>query len=475
MSVRVRYAPSPTGHPHLGNIRTALFNFLFARHAGGEFVVRIEDTDRARLVEKSEDAILESLRWLGLTWDEGPDKGGPFAPYVQSERLESYQKAAQELVKKGFAYLCFCTQDRLAEMRKVQEAKHEPPRYDRQCLMLSSDDIRNSMDTNEPHVIRLKVPQEGKTVFEDAVRGHVEFENALLDDQVLLKSDGFPTYHLAVVVDDHAMNITHVIRAEEWISSTPKHLLLYQFFGWTPPTYAHVPMIMDAHKAKLSKRRGAKAMLEYRDAGYLPEVVVNYLSTLGWMHPNEEKLLTLDELAAAFTLEGIKKSPAVFDQRKMDWMNGLAIRQLTDEKLLIALDPFLDSGWDRHVVKKLIPLAKERMTTLKDFSVLCDFFFTNNIQKNESIMNQKIAVDKAQTFIRRYTSILASLTQWTHEELEQTTRKFAADHQLKPADFFMLLRIAFSGKTITPPLFESMVILGKDIVIQRLSEANFRC
>ena len=469
MLVRTRYAPSPTGAPHLGNIRTALFNFLFARGLKGQFIVRIEDTDRQRLVEGSTQHILESLAWLGMEWDEGPDKGGPYAPYVQSERLETYREAVQKLVEKKMAYPCFCTQDRLSAMRKRQEAKHEPPRYDRSCLTIPPDEVKRRLEKGEQHVIRLKIPSKGKTSFHDLIRGVVEFDNTLLDDQVLLKSDSYPTYHLAVVVDDHAMGITHVIRAEEWISSTPKHLLLYQFFEWTPPIYAHVPMVMDEKKAKLSKRRGARAVLEYREAGYLPGAVVNYLSTLGWTHPNEEKILSIEELASAFSLGKIKKSPAVFNEQKMNWLNGVAIRQLTDADLFTVLEPFLNADWDREIVRKLIPLVKERITTLSDFNELCHFFFVEpEISKKTMADAVKGNVDMS---VLRETANRLSSIDWSHDALEQSMRKLAEEKSMQPADLFMLLRVSISGKTITPPLFESMVILGKDTVLHRLSKA----
>ncbi|HIE03586.1 MAG TPA: glutamate--tRNA ligase, partial [Candidatus Latescibacteria bacterium] len=323
--VRVRFAPSPTGRLHVGSAHTALFNWLFARHHGGAFVLRIEDTDRSRVVEGALEDILEGLRWLGLDWDEGP--------YFQSERVEIYRRHADVLLERGWAYRCFCSPERLERMRREQQARGEPPKYDRRCRDLPPDEVKGRVEAGEPNVIRLKVPLEGETKFVDLIRGEIVFRNSELDDLILLKSDGFPTYHLASVVDDHLMGITHVLRAEEWISSTPKHVLLYEAFGWEPPNFAHLPLILGPDKSKLSKRHGATALLDYRDKGYLPEAMANFLALLGWSPGDGREKLSGEEMIEEFSLEGMGKRGSVFDETKLEWLNGLCIRELPPEQL----------------------------------------------------------------------------------------------------------------------------------------------
>ncbi|MGA2284712.1 MAG: glutamate--tRNA ligase, partial [Dehalococcoidia bacterium] len=323
MTVRVRFAPSPTGIPHVGNIRTALFNWLFARHEGGGFVLRIEDTDQTRLVSEALDAIVASLRWLGLDWDEGPEVGGPHGPYFQSQRLERYHRAADELIAKDAAYRCYCSPERLEQVRAEQTRRKEPPRYDRRCRFLSDAECAQEEATGIKPVVRFKTPLSGRTEFDDVVRGHVAFENETLDDFVLLKSDGFPTYHLANVVDDHVMEISHVLRADEWLPSTPRHLLLYAALGYAPPVFAHLPMILGPDRAKLSKRHGAVSLLEYKRQGYLPEVMFNFLGLLGWSLDDHTEIISREEFIRHFSLERIVKNPAIFDVEKLTWMNGV--------------------------------------------------------------------------------------------------------------------------------------------------------
>ncbi|TSC53768.1 MAG: glutamyl-tRNA synthetase, partial [Microgenomates group bacterium LiPW_16] len=318
--VRVRIAPSPTGEDlHIGNVYTALINYVFAKQNKGKFIIRIEDTDRTRLVPGAEEKILDSLCWLNLPYDEGPDIGGPYAPYRQSERLPVYQKLAQELIKVGAAYYCFCTHETLEEMRKTQQEKREPPRYDQRCRRLDIKEVKSRLQKGEPHVVRLKVPQAGQTKFNDLIRGEISFENGLLDDQVLLKSDGYPTYHLAVVVDDYLMKISHVIRAEEWISSTPKHILIYKALGWEPPVYAHLPLLRNPDRSKLSKRRNPVWVSWYRKQGYLPEAILNYLALMGWAHPEGKEIFPLEEFIKKFKLEKVQTTGPVFDLTKLEW------------------------------------------------------------------------------------------------------------------------------------------------------------
>ncbi|MHB9091215.1 MAG: glutamate--tRNA ligase, partial [Chloroflexota bacterium] len=322
-NVRVRYAPSPTGSPHIGNIRTAMFNWLLARHHGGKFIVRIEDTDQTRLVPGALDAILGSLRWLGLSWDEGPEVGGSFGPYFQSERLPIYKQHAEQLVAGGHAYHCYCTSERLEQVREEQMARKETIRYDRACRELSADDRRAREEAGTPYVVRFKAPLAGQTIVRDLFRGDIAFDNATLDDHVLLKSDGWPTYQLANVVDDHLMAITHVLRGDEWISSAPKHVLEYEAFGWRPPVFGHLSLILGKDRTKLSKRHGATDVLSYREAGYLPDALVNFLALLGWSPPEEVRaegdILSRAELVRLFDLDRVGVTPSVFDNDKLDW------------------------------------------------------------------------------------------------------------------------------------------------------------
>ncbi len=342
-SVRVRYAPSPTGYPHVGNIRTALFNWLFARRCGGSFLVRIEDTDVSRRIEGALEAILDGLRWLGLDWDEGPEVGGKYGPYFQSQRLDKYREVAESLVAQGYAYHCYCSPERLEAMRAEQTRRKQPPGYDRHCRDLSQAERSKKEAEGIVPVVRFKSPLEGQTRFTDLIRGEVVFENSTLDDLVLLKSDGYPTYHLANVIDDHLMEISHVLRAEEWLSSTPRHLLLYQALGFAPPQFAHLPMRLGPDRSKLSKRHGAVSIIEYREQGYLSEAMVNFLALLGWSLDDKTEMFTMEELKRRFSIERISKTAAIFSLKKLDWMNGIYIRKLSHEALLERGMPFLEA------------------------------------------------------------------------------------------------------------------------------------
>ena len=376
-TVRTRIAPSPTGQDlHIGNAYTALINYVFAKKNGGQFIIRIEDTDRTRFVEGSEDRILASLAWLGIPHDEGPDVGGPYVPYRQSERLVDYKKYAEELVEKGHAYYCFCTSERLEQMRKDQEANHLPPMYDGLCKKIDLQEAKKRVKAEEKYVIRLNVPDEGTTTFRDIVRGDVSFENKLIDDQVLLKSDGFPTYHLGVVVDDHIMKISHIIRGEEWISSTPKHILLYQFFEWEVPAIAHVSVLRNPDRSKLSKRKNPVWVADYKTKGFLPEAIKNYLATMAWSYPGGKEIFSVDEMAAEFTLESIQTTAPIFDTEKLRWMNGEYLRMKSDDVLLALIKNFNpEKKYDDALLKKILPLIRDRMKLLSEFESLAGFFF----------------------------------------------------------------------------------------------------
>jgi len=458
---RTRIAPSPTGQDlHIGNAYTALINYVVAKKTGGKFIVRIEDTDRTRLVEGSEARILSSLTWLGIPHDEGPDIGGPYAPYRQSDRLENYRKYAEELVAKGHAYHCFCTPDRLDAMRKDQMQQHKPPMYDGLCKKLDPAGAKKRAASGEKHVIRLNVPDEGVTAFTDLIRGEVSFENKLIDDQVLLKSDGFPTYHLGVVVDDHVMRITHIIRGEEWISSTPKHILLYGFFGWDIPAIGHVSVLRNPDRSKLSKRKNPVWVSDYRKKGYLPDAIRNYLAGMAWSFPDGRDVFTTAEMIEAFDISRLQTTAPVFDTDKLRWLNGEYIRKMNTDELageLTIYDKTLAPYAD--VIKSVMPLMKERMKTLADFRALAGFFFE---QPKEY---EKPLTDEVTDVVRK----ALGNCDWNHDAMESAIRHEAEAAGLKARDVFMQLRVAVTGKTVGPPLLESLEILGKKETLARLT------
>ncbi len=461
MSVRTRIAPSPTGQDlHIGNAYTALINYVVAKKAGGQFIIRIEDTDRTRLVEGSEQRILASLGWLGIPHQEGPDIGGQYAPYRQSDRLESYRKYAENLIAKGHAYYCFCTAERLEEMRKKQEADHKPPMYDGLCKTIDPKDAKSRVEKGERHVIRMNVPDDGVTAFTDLIRGEVSFENALIDDQVIIKSDNFPTYHLGVVIDDHEMKISHIIRGEEWISSTPKHILLYNFFGWEIPKIAHVSVLRNPDRSKLSKRKNPVWVSDYKAKGYLPEAILNYLASLAWSYPDGRDVFSVGEMTDVFEISQLKTSAPIFDVEKLRWMNGEYIRMMSDEDLMQQLYAF-----DSHIphddvkMKQILPLVKERMKTLAEFWSLARFFFEKP-DVFERLGNIRLSAIAREAL---------SESDWTHEAMEKRVREASDVAHEKARDVFMELRLAVTGKTVGPPLLESLMILGKEETLKRLT------
>ncbi len=478
MTVRVRYAPSPTGDPHLGNIRTALFDWLLARHHGGQFILRIEDTDRARYVEAGVQAQMEALRWLGLDWDEGPDVGGPHAPYVQSERLDIYREHADRLLDEGNAYLCFCSPERLDEVRKDQQRRKLPPKYDRHCRDLTPAQREDARAQGAVPVVRFKTPLTGETTTFDTLRGDVTFQNDTLDDFVLLKSDGFPTYHLASIVDDHLMEISHVLRGEEWLSSLPRHVLLYQAFGWQPPAFAHLSTILGPDRAKLSKRHGAHAALEYRRQGYLPEAIVNFLALLGWSLDDHTEIIDRQTLIAHFDLDRVLPNPAVFNADKLLWMNGFYIRQLSVDELADRARPFLEEAVgpvDFELLRRIVPIVQERIKLLSDIKEMAGFFFTDGDldYELETLLGPKFAAEPRAAAYALAMVIAAAepLPRWDHELLEAAIRPLAAGAGLKAGELFGVIRVAVTGKTATPPLFETMEVLGQDRTLARLRSA----
>ena len=471
---RTRIAPSPTGDPHVGTAYQALFCSALAHQTSGQFILRLEDTDKGRYSVDSDIRIFAAIKWCGLVYDEGPDVGGPYAPYRQSERLPIYKDHAEKLIEMGHAYYCFCSPDRLERMRKEQMDRHESPHYDRRCLRLDPSEVAAKICANESHVIRLRVPDAGRTTFHDIVHGDVSFENSLIDDQVLLKSDGFPTYHLAVVVDDHLMKITHIIRGDEWLSSTPKHVLLYQFFGWELPIFIHTPLLLNADRTKISKRKSPeKTSLEgFRKEGYLPEALLNYLAVLGWSHPEEKEIFNMVEFFELFSLENINKSGSFFDLAKLLWMNGIYIRNLPLEDLAERLMPYSKYPYD--MILRVLPLLQQRFKLLGEFDTLASFFFETpefydlalftSKQFNKSEIHDKLV---------EIGKLLAHLDwPWEHDNWEMSMRRQAEELGFRQlGDLLMLLRVAVTGRKETPPLFETMLLMGRDEVLNRINNA----
>lgn len=479
-SVRVRFAPSPTGYPHVGNIRTALFNWLFARHHDGCFIVRIEDTDVTRRVEGAVEAVLDSLCWLGLDWDEGPQVGGEHGPYFQSQRLERYNEVAQRLVEEGHAYLCFCSPQRLEEMRREQTRRKQPPGYDRRCRELSRQEQARFQSQDITPVVRFKIPLQGQTGFEDLLRGEVVFENSTLDDFVLLKSDGYPTYHLANVVDDFSMQVSHVLRADEWLASTPRHLLLYQALGWRSPQFAHLPMIMGADRAKLSKRHGAVSVAEYQAQGYLPEALMNFLALLGWSLDDKTEILSREDLVRHFSLERVSTTHAIFNNDKLEWMNGVYLRMLSLEEFARRATPFLEEALPPSVqrplssdyIHQIAPLIQERAKTLAEVPGLAEFFFLDSLDCDAGLLTGKgLSQEKALEALEKGRERLQPLEDFGADSLESVLRPLAAELGLKTGELFGLLRVATTGSTAAPPLFQTMAVLGREKCFKRIEAA----
>ena len=479
-SVRVRFAPSPTGFPHVGNIRTALFAWLFARRYGGSFIVRIEDTDVARRVEGAVEAILDSLRWLGLDWDEGPEVGGDYRPYFQSQRLEKYRVAAEKLVSEGHAYHCYCSPQRLGEMRAEQTRRKQPPGYDRLCRDLSPQERSKKDAEGIIPVVRFKTPLEGQTRFNDIIWGDVAFENSTIDDFVLLKSDGYPTYHLANIVDDHAMEITHVLRAEEWLSSTPRHCLLYQALGFEPPQFAHLPMILGPDRSKLSKRHGTVSITEYQEQGYLPEAMVNFLALLGWSLDDKTEIMSRRELIDNFSLERVSRTAAIFNHDKLNWMNGVYIRNLSLEDFTQRALPFLDRDLPAEVkrplsvdyVRQIMPLIQERARTLAEVAELSQFFFVDRLNYDaELLVGKKMSRESSITALEAAQQRLQALEVFNEASLEALLRPLADELGLKTGQLFGTLRVAVTARTAAPPLFQTMMVVGKEQCLRRIEAA----
>jgi len=472
LPVRTRMAPSPTGEYHVGHIATLLKNYAFAKKHGGQFVLRIEDTDQERKVEGAAERIMSVIRAYGLDWDEGPDIGGPHAPYTQSERLPLYKTKAEELVAAGHAYYCFCSSERLEQIREQSRQQNTPPKYDRHCRYLKMAEVKPRLDAGESAVIRLKVPDDESITFTDLIRGEITIESNVVDDQVLLKSDGFPTYHLAVVIDDIEMKISHIMRGEEWISSTPKHILLYKAFGWTPPIYAHIPVFLNPDgKGKMSKRKGTVAAQSFLDDGYLPEAMLNFFMILGWTPKDQREIMTLTEYIQEFEPKDISAKSVVFDLEKLKWLNGVYIRNLSPEQLKLRLQPFLSADFPVQQIDEMLPLVSERLVTLSDITQLTEFFYRPITVASEELV-KKARASEVTPQLQALVTELGSLETWSVETLEIAIRALQEKNDWKKGQFFMMVRVAVTGKAATPPLFETIAVLGKKLTLDRLLMAQ---
>ncbi|HUX49699.1 MAG TPA: glutamate--tRNA ligase [Spirochaetia bacterium] len=479
MNVRVRYAPSPTGLQHIGSVRTALFNYFFARSQGGRFILRIEDTDRERLHPDALKDLYDTFSWLGIHWDEGPDVGGEYGPYVQSERSELYRKLAIDLVDRDKAYRCYCTPQRLEELRHHQEENKLAPGYDRKCRNLGQAEKDEFVAQGAPSVIRLKVPLEGSTVLEDMILGFIEHKNEdIAHDPVLLKSDGYPTYHLANVIDDHEMRITHIMRAQEWVPSGPLHILLYKAFGWEPPVYCHLPFVTGTDGRKLSKRHGATSIIEFRNGGYLADALINYISLLGWSFDDSREFFSVHDLETLFSLEKLNKSPAVFDYKKLEWFNGMYIRERSAEKLIKDIIPFMqqaslvaDPPTEGQLVtlEAALPLARERLHFLTDAPTVLGFLF-QEIETYSEVDAIPKKMDAAATVkvLDESMPLIAGLDEKSDEQLEEEFRRLAESMDTKLGNLLMPVRVAVTGSRVSPPLFASIRVLGKEVSLQRI-------
>lgn len=471
MKVRTRIAPSPTGFPHVGTLFQALFDFVYARQHDGQFLIRIEDTDRERLVDGAETAIFQALDYFDLKPDEGPIYGGTHGPYRQSERLPIYHQHAQDLIKDGHAYYCFCTPERLETVRRQKQKLDQPPMYDGHCRHLDPKTAKERAKT-EAHVIRLKVPQDETISFIDLIRGEISFASNTVDDQVLIKSDGFPTYHLGVVVDDHLMEISHIVRGEEWISSTPKHVLLYRYFGWDLPAIIHTPLLRNPDRSKLSKRHGHASVEWYIKAGYLKEAVLNFLATRVWNHPEGKEVFGLDELIKHFKWEAMHIQGPIVDLNKLDWYNQQWLKSLSDEELISRCQPFKPKALTNELLAQVLPLLKERLVKLSELPLMTSYFYqAPELDPAHLIRESKLDPLATASYLKEIIKVLNNLNPWEINTIEQYMRTFQSNSGLKPRPAFMTIRLALTGQPATPPLFDIMAILGREAVVSRLHSA----
>jgi glutamyl-tRNA synthetase len=481
---RVRFAPSPTGHLHLGGARTALYDYLLARQTGGQFILRIEDTDRKRYVEGAEQEIMDGLRWLGLEWDEGPDKGGPCGPYRQSERKEIYTKYARQLVEQGHAYYCFCQPDRLERMRQEQQKRKEPPHYDGTCRDIPLAEADRRIQAGEPHVIRFRTPKEGTTTVVDRMRGEITVENRTIDDYILVKTDGWALYHLAAMIDDHEMGITHVVRGSEWLPTFPLHAMICRAFGWEEPVWVHLSVFLKpSGKGKMSKREAADLMKDgysiflkdMRGLGYLPEAVVNWITLMGWSYDDHTEFFNLPDLVEKFSLDHLNPAPAAINFTKLDHFNGEHIRSLSSEELAKRMKPFLDKAGlsaDFATLVKIAPIVRERLATLDEVVDMAGFFFRSEVSPvPEELVAKGLSTAQSADILKKSLSILEGISDITPASTEEPLRGLVELLGFSAGQVFGVLRVAVTGQKISPPLFESMEIIGKEMVIKRIKGA----
>ncbi|MEG6566141.1 glutamate--tRNA ligase [Thermoanaerobacterium saccharolyticum] len=467
--VRVRFAPSPTGNLHIGGARTALFNWLFARHNNGKLILRVDDTDLERSTGDSMKAILDGLKWLGIDWDEGP--------IYQSKRLDEYKKYADELVNKGKAYYCFCTKEELDEMRSEAQKAGKPPMYTGKCRNLSHDEVNKYIDEGKKYVVRLKVPKDGKTVVHDIIRGDVEFDNSTFDDFIIMKSDNMPTYNFATVIDDYEMKISHIIRGEEHLSNTPKQILIYEALGFEKPEFAHVSMILAPDRSKLSKRHGATSVQEFRDLGYLPEAIINYITLLGWMPSDGEEVFTTEKSVREFTLDRVSKNPAIYDTKKLTWLNGIYIRECDIDRLTKEVIPFLVSKgligdeYDYDYIRKIVIAVREREKTLSEMADAMTYYFKDDFLYDEKGVKKYFEKDGVENILREAIEILKKVDDFNLTETENAYRDLIERLNIKSGDLFHPTRLAISGRTFGPGLFDIMELLGKEKTIERIEKA----
>ncbi|MFH1292123.1 MAG: glutamate--tRNA ligase [bacterium] len=484
--IKTRFAPSPTGFLHVGSLRTALFEYLFAKNQNGKFLLRVEDTDRERYVEGGVENMLYSLAWAGIEPDEGViledyniAQTGENGPYIQSERLDIYKKYLDQLLDQGHAYHCFCTKERLDELREYQQVNKMAPGYDGHCREIPLEEAKKRVEAGEEYIVRMKMPKDGVTVIKDIVRGEIEFKNQLVDDQVLLKADGFPTYHLAVIIDDHLMEVTHIIRGEEWLPSTPKHIQLYKMFGWDLPQYAHLSLLVNEKKQKLSKRHGHVSVRDYIDAGYLPEAMVNFIAFLGWNPGDEREIFSLEQLIKEFDFNKVSKAPAVFNLDKLDWYNQQYIRSMDLDDLVEACKPFLvnaglDIGHTDIDLEQVVALEKERMNKLSDLPEAVGFIFAGKLEYDSELLiwkkSDKQTTKKNLEILKDYLSTF-SVQDWDKEKLEQGIVEWVKTNELTNGEVLWPMRVALSGRKNSPGPFEIAGVLGKEKVLQRIEEA----
>jgi len=466
MTVRTRIAPSPTGEYHIGHIRTCLYDYALAKKNNGQFIIRVEDTDQKRHVEGAENRILQVIKDYGLGWDEGPDIGGPYGPYIQTQRLNIYQKYLKELLDKGLAYYCFCTEERLEEMRTVQKAAHHLPKYDRHCLNLTPDEIDQKLKNGLPFVVRLRVPDHETISFTDTIRGEIKINSDDIDDQILMKSDGIPTYQFAVVVDDYLMKITHILRGEEWISSTPKQIILYRYFGWELPSITHLTVLMDpSGHGKMSKRKGSVSARSFLDDGYLPAALLNFLMLLGWNPGTDRELFTLSEFVQEFSLEHLHKKSPIFDRKKLDYFNGIYIRQMSDDQLFLYFKKFLPQATDEQIAT-LIPILKDRLVKFGDLKEQVKFLFEDIKYDKNLLLKKGTSVELAIQMLEAAKTVITDFTDLQNKLLELVKNK-----GWNLGEFFMVFRVAICGSVFTPPVVECLPALGKDNTIRKIDLA----